>query len=357
MTLSARPLLDNAVDAKLFVDRQDEIDTLFTALRHGWNIAVFGEAGSGKTSLIRHLMYRARTDPAAHVELPAEAVTYVSAEGVLDPAELLRRIIDALADGLLPARTDISATDKLLVQLGLTLNSRRDRFHLVGMATFDDSDPQRRRITVPVIIVEDVTRVAAHGLFGSLRDRLWELGCQWIVTARASEGAGILQPPADAFFESVTTLGPLTPESARDMIGRRRDSSPGTWPDNLVQALGGNPRRVLAAAREVIANKIDFGDVLDAIALRNAEIERLGESHVKIANALESLGSASASDPQLLNRLEWTRARAVQLLTDLAAAGLVQSDDVKQKQGRPRRVYRLTPALDYVREHGPAAVS
>ena len=56
---------------------------------------------------------------------------------------------------------------------------------------------------------------------------------------------------------------------------------------------------------------------------------------------LEALGGASASDEEFLRRLGWTRARASQVLGELADAKLVTaSDEQTPAAGRPRRVFR-----------------
>jgi MoxR-like ATPase len=41
------------------IGRQDEIDAVLSALRAGSFVNVWGECGAGKTSLLRHVAYRA----------------------------------------------------------------------------------------------------------------------------------------------------------------------------------------------------------------------------------------------------------------------------------------------------------
>jgi hypothetical protein len=62
---------------------------------------------------------------------------------------------------------------------------------------------------------------------------------------------------------------------------------------------------------------------------------------------LESLGRASASDDELLNRLGWTRGRASQVFGQLEEAGIVTSSPLRgERGGRPRKVYELsTPVM------------
>jgi DNA-binding MarR family transcriptional regulator len=73
---------------------------------------------------------------------------------------------------------------------------------------------------------------------------------------------------------------------------------------------------------------------------REERLAELGRSAFMLMAELESLGPASASDKQLLQRLGWTRSRAVQVFRQLEEAGLVTSETVKGDSGRPRKVYR-----------------
>jgi predicted ArsR family transcriptional regulator len=60
-----------------------------------------------------------------------------------------------------------------------------------------------------------------------------------------------------------------------------------------------------------------------------------------LAAELEALGPRSASDPELLARLGWTRERVVQVMRVMEKAGLLDHQFEKQGVGRPRKVYAL----------------
>ena len=57
MRLSGRPLLDNDADQELFVGRDDQLVAIARSLRDGLNCLIIGDPGSGKTSLIRAVMF------------------------------------------------------------------------------------------------------------------------------------------------------------------------------------------------------------------------------------------------------------------------------------------------------------
>ena len=63
-----------------------------------------------------------------------------------------------------------------------------------------------------------------------------------------------------------------------------------------------------------------------------------------LAAELEALGWASASDERLLDRIGWTRPRVVQVIAELESRGLVDMREENTGRGRPRKLYRLTPA-------------
>ena len=66
-----------------------------------------------------------------------------------------------------------------------------------------------------------------------------------------------------------------------------------------------------------------------------------------LAQVLEVLGWVSASDERLLDRMGWTRPRVVQVMAELSEGGLVQMREESTGRGRPRKLYRLTPAPEF----------
>ncbi|MGV9866124.1 AAA family ATPase [Rhodococcus koreensis] len=324
MLLSGRPLLDNPVDAALFVDREEPLARIDAAVRRGLNVLVTGDPGLGKTTLLRQAMYRART-PQAGDRVGGYPMRFIHAQGIPDGRGLLAQIVTG-------EHTPTATTADLLDQL----TAERS-------ALLDDTGAGAETATAgPVLVVDDVTATAGHELFGRLRDELWETGYQWIVAARAADRGGLLTPPADAFFDTVIDLPALTAEAATALLSTRLSPDPGSLPAEIAGLVGGNPRRLIAAARDLVDLPAPQHRArLDVLALRNRRIHALGRSESMLAAELEALGGASASDAALLNRLGWTRARAVQVLTKLEEEGLVVGEDVAAGPGRPRKVYRL----------------
>lgn len=311
MSLSGRPLLDTRVDAALFVDRDDERRRLAAAVTQGYNTLVWGDAGIGKTSFVRTVGYQLR---------PQTTVHYVRVEGMSRADEVLR----AVAATALGARDGAGEPDIESV-----------------LETLGREKPRR------VVVVDDISAEAGHQLFGRFRDQLWALQWTWIVVARTEDKGGLLMPPANAFFERVIELGPLSADAAVELIRRRNGKRAPKWVSQLAASGVGNPRRLLAVARDVAENGGDGDGIVDSLGRRAAAIQALGRPESMLAAELEALGAASASDEVLLDRLGWTRARAAQVFARLEQAGLVTSDEVRSGTGRPRRVFRLTPAAHW----------
>jgi predicted ArsR family transcriptional regulator len=81
---------------------------------------------------------------------------------------------------------------------------------------------------------------------------------------------------------------------------------------------------------------------------RRAE-EAGGRPAAMLVSEMEHLGPVSAGDEQLLDALGWTRPRAVDLLNQLEAAGVVRSHvERRDGPGRPRKLYELRPATEFV---------
>ena len=229
MTLSGRPLLDTRPDNELFVDRADELGRIRAALEQGLNCLVGGERGSGKTSLVRALMFQARQheDPE---DLGLARLLYVRGAGALSATELLGRAAGALAEyqGDPPAGGWPGTATGLIAELG-----------------------ERAQRGPVVMILDDAAADAGNALFGALRDELWSIDLRWLVTVATVDRGALIRPPTDAFFESQVELAPLPVGASIEILRRRM----GDVPDRLLEEAagigGGNPRRLLDIAREL----------------------------------------------------------------------------------------------------------
>ena len=349
--LSGRPLLDNATDADLFVGRVRELRQLSEAADNGFNMLVHGGPGAGKTSLLRQWQLLRRRS--------GRLVVYVRVEGLTEPAAVLASAVEVVAElgGMRNAVWDVR---------GDSVGDARDQLSrfaeaVTTLRASQQDGPGANTSTDPVtLIFDDVTGTAGHGLFGRMRDELWELPVQWVVAARSTEVAALTSPPADAFFDARLEVTVLDRTEIAAMLERRAGKQGGHWAGPVYDVLGGNPRAVLSLARDAITSgegltRIPTDD-LDAYAARKQAIAAMGRPEAMLAAELERLGAASASDDALLAALGWTRSRAVQVLNRLHAAGLVVADEVRGQRGRPRKVFRLAPVTSDGRRSPNGAV-
>jgi Cdc6-like AAA superfamily ATPase len=329
MQLSARPLLDNAADQALFAGRDPFLRKIDRSLRTGLNCVVVGDPGSGKTSLVRALMYRADAsgDP-VHF-------SYLRAVDARTATDLLGAAVSAVS-GRNRGEFDRRSAIELVDELGAAVAAQRE------------STPGRR-----VIVVEDVLARAGAEVFGSLRDELWQyVDAQWLVTTSTAQAPGLLRPPADVFFEIRIEIGPLTAAESREILRRRTGPEDAPIPPDVLAAAAAadTPRRLLDLALELSADRAVGGLRLTTLAGlkdRAAALEQVGRPARMLAQVLEVLGWASASDERLLDRMGWTRPRVVQVMAELESRGLVQMREESTGRGRPRKLYRLTPASEF----------
>jgi len=327
VTLSGRPLLDTRPDHELFVDRVDEMGRIRAALDRGLNCLVVGERGSGKTSLVRALMFQARQhDDPEDLGLPR--LIYVRGAGAETPTELLLRAADALAgyQGDLPEGGWPDTAAGLIAELG---------------------ERARRGKSSVVVVLDDAPADAGNALLGALRDELWSIDLRWLVTVAAADSGTLLRPPADAFFESQVELEPLDVSASMEILRRRLGEAPDRLLEEAAAIGGGNPRRLLDVAREFDGDYSEWSVFSAAAKERQQALAQMGRPAHLLAAELEALGGASASDERLLSRMGWTRARAVQVLGELEDAGLVTATSVKEGQGRPRKVYRVVSPAQF----------
>jgi hypothetical protein len=319
---SARPLLDTRPDRARFTGRAAELRRIGAALADGLNCAVVGDPGSGRTSLLHRAL--------AAVDQP---VVLIGGGAVTDVADLLDRIVAGLGPTGLTAPAPAPA-----VALPTGADPVLDRIALLRERTADAR---------PLIAIDDVPPPAGTDLFGRYRDELWTVPANWLVTVSSAHAASLLRPPVDVFFEVRIDLAPLDAATAesllRKRIGTDTDESKVIDVDRVIAAAQGNPRRLIELARRYAeADPDSAGSAIDAVRSRDTRLARMSTPARMLAAELDALGAASASDPALLDRLGWTRSRAVQVLKELEQAGLVVASDERTGPGRPRRIYRLT---------------
>jgi hypothetical protein len=332
--LSGRPLGDTRLDRKLYLQRPEH-ELLRKSAEQGLNLLVVGERGSGKTTLLRQLALDLR-----EAEVPSLLLDGKLATDAASFLELVRyqlgqapNLLDAVRERYaraLQPRPDLGEATRLLDLIE---------------ALRDPTGAQPRT----VLLVDGVPSAeAAHTLFGRLRDELWQLPFNWIVAGDERDRAALLQPPADAFFDRLVELRPLKPAEQLRLLKKRLSVEDAEALRPLLEASGGNPRRLLALARHAVEGGRAVEDVLNGRARREVEASKLGRPASMLLAELEALGSASASDEDLLQRLGWTRARAVQVFSELEHARLVESETEKGPAGRPRKVYRPRPLVEAI---------
>jgi hypothetical protein len=194
-----------------------------------------------------------------------------------------------------------------------------------------------------VLVDEMPSPQAAHTLFGRLRDELWELPLVWLVAVDERDVGLYREPPADAFWQRVVTIPELDPESAAELLRRRLDQQqlPDTALQQLVAATGGNPRRLIALAYDVVVEGADPAALIERDRDLQGRIENLPEPAKRLLAELEANGAASPSDEGLLSKLGWTRSRASQVFRELEQQGLVRALERPGERGRPRRLYEV----------------
>lgn len=178
-----------------------------------------------------------------------------------------------------------------------------------------------------------------------MRDVLWSAPPRWIVAFRSPDRNAWLLPPLDVFFD-VVELDAMPRAALTDLLQQRVNDLPeerGTMLAALAERIvdvapAPTPGAVLAAARQTLS-----ADEPEQHLARREEsaraAERLGDRSAALLAALQELGSVSASDPRLSEKLGVSRSRVAQLLGGLAEQGLAVATG---RDGR-RTLYQATP--------------
>jgi DNA helicase HerA-like ATPase len=323
MKFTGRPLFDNPLDVSLFAKRP-EAARLEANCRDGINTLVFGDPGSGKTSLLRYVLFQLRES-----DFPAVAVDAAPAE---DPLELLRLIAASLGRVQLSGGRPISPAMAGLGRVGSVLAE----IHALRPAE-ESAGPR----TAVLIDLPPGARTV-HELFGRFRDELWQLPYTWVVVAPKQLRIDLLTPPANAFFEDVIKLESLTPSQQEELVALRLEPDEQT-PWRLPADEENSPRRLLEIVRESIRDGESPDRRFEARAKRETEVASLGRAASMLYAELENYGPASASDEELRARLGWSRQRAAQVFAELEGEDFVRAEYRPAASGRPRKVFVIAP--------------
>lgn len=331
LQISQRPLTGSDADRRFFVNRSAELGHLTRAAELGFNVLVLGERGSGVTSLMhqhqRHLQdssRSARYARAARTDKLADLITVIriAVEGPRAPA-------------FLGGENPLQA-----------LYAGSDPDPLRGLRRLVTAEMRSAPDKTTIILDEVHNAELVHELFGRHRDEVWQLPFRWVVCGLLTHSSEYLEPPADAFFDTTVTLGPLDDGAATKLLDVRlaqadTDDSEAHWRltrdrARIVKQGMGNPRRILAAARDAALRTTEESLTADRLIASAAD---LGTTEKLALLFLLVNGPTSPSDPGILQELDVTRARTNQVLRRLEDAGLVHAFPDKGGVGRPRRLY------------------
>jgi len=295
---------------------------------------IIGQRGIGKTTFLYQLQQALRRN--------GEHPAFVDAAAVDTPAELAIR----LRDGLL-GRPGIGTKSGALAQTwDASVKAIAGDPPTAGASRVFYDTLQSLGEAPPSVILVDASSSpdALYGVFGRMRDTLWQLPHTWVVAIDQDDRATALKPPADAFFDTVITLTPLSTSELVELLARREPKISPKALEHVAALAKGNPRAALRALgnAEVYNHDPTEGFIARAMLLESASM--LGRPHGMLMAELLERGQASSSDDALQQTLGLTRARLTALLRDLLEHGLVFAETQRaDKPGRPRTIYR--PAL------------
>ena len=324
MALRSRPLLVDGIDADRYVARPALEGALADAVMAERNTLLLGRPGTGKTTLLRKL--------AADLRPTGKPVAWVNPAIAGDGIQLLELIADALAaaanvtDDATPRTAPADATGPLRLLRALDLVPREP----------------------PAVVILDgpVDDQAGYDVFGRLRDQLWELPHTWVLAATPERSGPVRAAPADAFWSTIVEVGPFDAREIEQMLARGLTPAERLLVDaHERRPLQDTPRGVVRFVQDVLDGTASGDDV--PADVRHERAVAIGPSASMALAELEALGHpAAAGDPELLERLGWTRPYTSRILASLEAHGLLRSfPGPTTGQGRPPKLYEPNPKV------------
>lgn len=284
----------------MFVDRVSEIEAISSGIDLGLNTFVTGPAGSGKTSMLRHVQRR--------LDGYEAVVAYVN----LEAARSIGRALESIAREVNP-----------------DAGARRSRFAMVedetDLIVVEEAVAARVGSRPLVLLADGVSGEVATVLFGRYRDRLWDRSPQvrWVVASRHR----FPPPPADAFFDRVVELGPFPPLVGADLLEKRVPETPAEVRRQLAAVVGAAQPVFWMMVAQRLALATEAPDtIIAALAAQRAAGQQLDSRLRTLYETLRELGPVHAGDRELLERVRASRPWVVTRLKELEANGLVRSE-------------------------------
>jgi molybdopterin-guanine dinucleotide biosynthesis protein/DNA-binding HxlR family transcriptional regulator len=330
--LQARPLYDNSADESLFI-APPEWNPVRRAIARRLNTVIIGQRGVGKTTFLYQLQQAMRRDGARPMLVDAAAVE--------TPLELALRLRDRVL-----GRPGVADRAGEVWKTSTTLVADDPEPPTAGASrAFYDTLQSLSEAPPSVILVDGSSSPdAIYGIFGRMRDTLWQLPHTWIVAIEDDDRATALKPPADAFFDIVVTLEPASTDELTEILSRRSPASPLATLRRIAELANGNPRAALRALGDAEIHDRDPTAAFTERAMLLESASVLGRPHGMLMAELLNRGQASSSEEALQQTLGLTRARLTTLLRELLERGLVVTETERSDSpGRPRTIYR--PAL------------
>ncbi len=325
-TIRHRPLRPG-VDDNIFVHREVAERELREAVTTGENVLLLGLPGAGKSTLLNWLV--------AELEADGRPVAQVQASLAHDVHELLALIDAELPPVFVPAPgapfDDIDPADLLV---------RRERHPLPEVVRLAREIKALERPEPAIVVLDELyDPQIAQDLFARARDALWATGHQWVLAARPEQEADLTRPPAGAFWPHRVPVMAMDQLEAAELL-RKRGIDPDAVPQRLRSAWRGvTPREALVRATDPrgpnLQHEADEFDDHWAQATPSS-------SKAMLLDALVALDRpVAADDPELAQRVGWSRAYTQRLLRELVDSGEVQTTTERRTTpGRPKTLYR-----------------
>lgn len=361
---SPRPL-QSLVDDEAFFVSVAEIQKIHLAVRTNENALLIGERGSGKTSLLNHLVYEYTNSKKDSQTVPVQ-LNLLQIENFTQTT-FLEKLVSNIFDSVIKFRTKGEKIRHTLEKLGFVIppdeNMKSFSITLEGNVSYGRKEVdyeflverlekvvhtlQERNIQI-FVIIDDVDKINSKliwNVFRVLRDTLWDLRVSLIMSVLPEQVSEITKPPLDQFFMYRIKMKPYDQMKARELIAKRAkfakqrlELEEGALA-RLVTDTKGNPRSLMSEMKRILESAKETSKITEAMMaeIESSYLPELSSIERSVINYLVHNPHVSASSEDFSRSLGVTRSRLSQILNELREKGLIQST----KEGR-RTKYHIT---------------
>ncbi len=340
--LNKRPVYSTYSDKDLFVNRTKEIEELMFAIKNNYNSLIVGNNGEGKTSLL-YKIFREFEDSTILFPIITDMSGINDKYSIVD--QLINDLLEKVSDN--DSVWDDNELGNIISKYNSNISLRYVNEEIRKFSYVETSESHKVKLIYLEKILDHLESKTGRKTlffidnlsnnpdeffltFGTYRDYLWNINCQFCVTCSSLTFGIINKPPLSSFFDRVIKMNPFTQADFEKMFKKRGVIVPKLF--QFIKIFNRlSPRFAIEITQNIIFNEISEVEIQKTIEILQGKMQSISDSEKNIFQYVLETASVSASDEDLQKSFNISRSRVVQILKKLEEVGLLDSNKSQHK--------------------------